>query len=276
VAPPIGLGGVYYTAATDSAPDSGISKDANGTPVAYTIGDTCSGGGGGGATPAHLTLSPKTETDTVDTQASETATVTDTNNNPVPNVVVRFAVTGANAGTYTQTTDQFGQGKITYTGGNTGTDNISAYADTNNSNTKDSGEPSDTATKTWNAPVTMPCTVKITTGGWIIADDGAKSSFGGNAQAATNGSLSGSEQFQDKTAKVDMHSINVTAVTCPSPTQAQIFGTATINGSGSYQYTITVQDGSTTNQPDRYGIKVGSYSSGQHDLGGGTIDIHKN
>jgi hypothetical protein len=118
--------------------------------------------------------------------------------------------------------------------------------------------------------------VKITNGGWITADDGNKSSFGGNAQAATNGSLSGQEQFTDKGAKVDMHSINVTAVSCPSPTQAQIFGTATINGSGAFNYTITVQDGASTNQPDMYGIKVGPYSSGEHVLGAGNVDIHKN
>jgi hypothetical protein len=276
VIPPAAAGGVYWTAALDRAPDSNYSRDSSGSLITYTIGDMCSGGGGGGGTPAHLALAPKTETDTVGTQASETATVTDSSNNPVQGVVVRFSVTGANQGTFTPTTDQFGQAKITYTGTNTGTDNISAYADTNNNTTQDTGEPGDTATKTWNPPVTTPCTVKITNGGWITADDGNKSNFGGNAQAATNGSLSGQEQFRDQGANVDMHSINVTTVTCPSPTQAQIFGTATINGSGTFNYTITVQDGASTNQPDMYGIKVGSYSSGEHSLGGGQIDIHKN
>ena len=65
-------------------------------------------------------------------------------------------------------------------------------------------------------------------------------------------------------------------MTCPSPTQASIFGTATNNGSGAYQFRIDVQDGASTSQPDMYGITVGSYSSGQHNLGGGQVDIHKN
>jgi len=276
VSTPSGAGGVYWTAAADRAPDSGFSKDSSGNLITYKIGDTCSGGGGGGGTPSTLTLAPKTENDTVGTQASETATVKDGSGNPVQGVVVRFTVTGANPGTFTQTTDQFGQAKITYTGGNTGTDNISAYADTNNDNMQETGEPGDTATKTWSPPVSTPCTVKITTGGWITADNGDRANFGGNAQAATNGSLSGQEQFQDQGANVNMHSINVTSVSCPSPTSAQIFGTATINGSGAYNYTITVRDGASTNQPDQYGIKVGSYSSGDHNLGGGQIDIHKN
>jgi len=48
-------------------------------------------------------------------------------------------------------------------------------------------------------------------GGWINANDGDKSSFGGNAQATTNGSVSGQEEYQDKGANEDVHSINVTA-----------------------------------------------------------------
>src|SRR5207245_2179907 len=138
-------------------------------------------------------------------------------------------------------------------------DAISAFADNDGNGTQGSGEPSDTAAKTWVLPVSTPCTVKISNGGWIKANNGDKSSFGGNAQAMTNGSVSGQEQYQDKGANENVHSINVMAVTCPSPTQASIFGTATINGSGTFNFRIDVRDGASTNQPDMYGIMVGSY-----------------
>jgi hypothetical protein len=277
--PPAIAGGVYYTAAADRAPDTNFSKDVNGQPITYKVGDPCTPPPPP-STPASLTLAPKTETDTVGTQASETATVKDLSGDPVPNIVVRFTVTGANPGTFTETTDQFGQAKITYTGQNVGTDNIAAYADTDNSNTQDTGEPGDTATKTWTTPISTPCAVKITNGGWIKADNGDRANFGGNAEATSNGSLKGQEEFQDKGANVSVHSINVTSVTCPSPTQARIFGTATNNGSGTYNFQINVQDGATTNQPDMYGMTLSGtspiYESGEHVLGGGQIDIHKN
>ena len=64
-------------------------------------------------------------------------------------------------------------------------------------------------------------------------------------------------------------------MTCSSPTQASIFGTATNNGSGAFDFRIDVQDGASTNQPDMYGIMVGSYQSGEHVLGGGNVYIHR-
>jgi hypothetical protein len=161
----------------------------------------------------------------------------------------------------------------------TGTDTITAFADTNTDGSQDNGEPGDTAGKTWVTPVSTPCAVKITNGGWITADDGNKANFGGNAQAFSDGSLSGQETFQDKGANINIKSSTITAVTCPSPTQAKIFGTATNNGSGAYNFEIDVQDGATIGQQDMYGISVSNgnpfYASGGHAVGGGNIDIHK-
>ncbi|MGB2952741.1 MAG: Ig-like domain-containing protein, partial [Gaiellaceae bacterium] len=226
-----------------------------------------------------LTLSPKTETDNVFTTASETATVKDANGKPVPGVVVRFTVTGANPTSGSQTTDQFGQATFSYTGQNTGVDTIKAFADTNNNGAQDTGEPSDTATKTWVTQVTSPgCTVKITNGGTIIAANGDQSSFGGNAQASSSGS-SGQEQYQDHGPKqpLNAHSIDISSVTCnPQQTQATIEGHATINGSGSYTFQIIVQDNGSSGSSDAYGIRLSNgYNSGVQPLRSGNVDIHK-
>jgi Bacterial Ig-like domain (group 1) len=264
--------GVYYTAAADRAPDSNYGAN-------YVVGQTCLQPPPPG-TPTSLTLAPKTETDNVFTTASETATVKDANGNPVPGVVVRFTVTGANPTSGSQTTDQFGQATFSYTGQNTGVDTIKAFADTNNNGSQDAGEPSDTATKTWVTQVTTPgCTVKITNGGTIVAANGDQGSFGGNAQASSSGSSSGQEQYQDHGPKqpLNAHSIDVSSVTCNAQqTQATIEGHATINGSGSYTFQIIVQDNGSGGSSDAYGIRLSNgYNSGVQPLSGGNVDIHK-
>jgi len=79
-------------------------------------------------------------------------TVTATLANPgtaVNNVVVHFAVTGANPQSGTAVTNASGQATLTYTGANTGTDTVSAYADLNNNSAQDTGEPSASVSVTW-------------------------------------------------------------------------------------------------------------------------------
>jgi len=268
--------GLRYIARADRAPDSDYGAD-------YVVAQTC--------TPppppppssaASLTLAPKTETNNVFTQASETATVKDASAPPkaVPGVVVRFTVTGANPGSGSQTTDQFGQAVFTYTGQNAGIDTIAAYADKNNNGVKDSGEPSDTATKTWVVPSSTPgCEIKITGGGTIVAANGDQGNFGGNAQISSTGSPSGQEQYQDHgpAQPLNAKSTSVTSIVCSSDkTQATIYGQATINGSGSYVYRIVLQDNGSSGSTDAYGIRLNSgYDSGVRSLRSGNVDIHK-
>ena len=98
-----------------------------------------------------------------------------------------------------------------------GADAIEAYADNDNDNTQDPGEPFDTASKIWTVPTSTPmCEAKITQGGWIIADNGDRGSFGGNAKADQNGNPSGQENYQDHGPAQPMHvkSTQVTAITC--------------------------------------------------------------
>jgi hypothetical protein len=109
------------------------------------------------ATPATLTLDPDTDTNTVGAPHTVTATVTDASDNPTPGVTVRFSVTGANNANGSSTTDANGQASFTYTGTVTGSDAITAFADTDNDGLQDPDEPGDTAAKTWTAgpPATL-------------------------------------------------------------------------------------------------------------------------
>ncbi|HYZ18310.1 MAG TPA: Ig-like domain-containing protein [Gaiellaceae bacterium] len=100
--------------------------------------------------PASLELDPKAASNDVQSQHCVTATVRDLFQNPVPKVIVRFAVTGVNTKVGSETTDSSGQATFCYTGGTTaGADVITAYADTDKDSTQDPGEPGDVATKTW-------------------------------------------------------------------------------------------------------------------------------
>jgi hypothetical protein len=227
--------------------------------------------------PATLTLAPKTDTNTVDQQHCVTATVKDALGNPTPNIVVRFSVTGSVSTTGSQTTNAMGQATFCYTGpALPGADVITAYADTNNNNVEDVGEPDDIAAKTWVIPVsTLGC--KVTYGGRITAANGDKATFGGNAKVPASGPQ-GQEEYQDHGPTMDMnvHSIDVDAVTCSADgTSASIFGTATINGSGTFDYRIDVTDNGEPGTADTYRIRLSTgYDSGVQVLVGGNVQLH--
>jgi hypothetical protein len=228
------------------------------------------------ANPATLTLAPKTMTNVVDAQHCVTATVKDAFMNATPGITVRFTVTGAVNTTGAVVTNAAGQAQFCYTGpALPGMDAITAFADTNNNGTKDLGEPSDIASKTWVLP-TSTAGCKVTYGGRITASNGDKGTFGGNAKAD---GLKGEEEYQDHGPVKDMnvHSIDVRAVTCNAAgTSASIFGTATIDGSGTFNYRIDVVDnGEPGAGSDTYRIRLSNgYDSGVKTLLGGNIQIH--
>jgi hypothetical protein len=148
------------------------------------------------------------------------------------------------------------------------------------SNTQNAGEPSDTATKTWTLPTGItPCEIKITSGGWIVTNAGDQGSFGGNATETTIGADSGQQEYQDHgpAQPLNVHSLNVQAVTCNSTfTSASIFGKATIDGSGSHNYRIDIEDlAEPGTGVDTYRMRLDTgYDSGKHRLRGGNIQIH--
>jgi hypothetical protein len=226
--------------------------------------------------PATLTLAPKTASNTVDAQHCVTATVKDAFMNPTPGIHVVFTVTGAVNTSGNVVTNGSGQAQFCYTGpALPGNDAISAFADTNNNGTQDVGEPSDTASKSWVLPGSTPgC--KVTNGGRITASNGDKATFGGNAQAD---GLSGQEEYQDHgpAESMNVHSIDITAVVCNTAgTSASIFGTATVNGAGSFDFRIDVADNGEPGRNDTYRIRLSNgYDSGVQTLAaGGNVQIH--
>ena len=225
--------------------------------------------------PATLTLNPAAATNTVDSQHCVTATVQDASGSPVANVVVRFQVSGAIDTSGSATTGANGEATFCYVGPPLpGSDAISAFADSNTDNVQDPGEPIGVAEKTWVLPAsTVGC--EITNGGWIIAANGDRATFGGNAKANESGETQGQQVYQDHGAaqRLSMQSINVLAIVCDGSTRASIFGQATIDGSGPFNFRINVQD--LGKGQDTYWLLVDGYNSGEQVLRGGNIQIRR-
>ncbi len=126
---------------------------------------------------------------------------------------------------------------------------------------------------------TIGCEVSLNDGGWITALNGDQGSFGGNAKVDGSSVTSGQQEYQDHgpLQAANVKATTVDAVICDeSAGTAEIYGTATVNGAGSYEYRIRVKDGGPGNDPgDRYGIIVPgiAYDSGDQPLGGGNINI---
>jgi hypothetical protein len=237
---------------------------------------------------ATLTLTPTTATNMVGTTHCVTATVRDAFGNPVPSVTVRFSVptaiaTAAAPSSGSATTNANGQAQFCYSAALPGTDAIHAYADSDGDASQDPGEPFGDATKVWTPPAsTSFCEVSITNGGWIIATNGDRATFGGNAKVNSTGSIvQGQEEYQDHGPAMprNVKSIQLLATTCDTtsnPKTATIYGRATVNGGGDFVFRIDVTDGGNGGSTDSYGILMSDgYASGQHLLGGGNVYIHK-
>jgi hypothetical protein len=226
--------------------------------------------------PATLDLQPETATNVVDDEHCVTATVEDEFGNVTPGITVEFSVaptTFRTPSSGSDVTDASGEAEFCYTSALPGGDVISAFADTDGDGAQTGDEPGDTAAKTWVLPgSTAGC--MVSNGGRITAANGDKATFGGNAKGT---GPSGQEEYQDHGSAVDInvHSINVLAVTCSADeTSASIFGTATINGAGSFDYRIDVTDEGEPGTADTYRIRLSSgYDSGAQLLSGGNVQI---
>jgi hypothetical protein len=231
--------------------------------------------------PAIVTVDPPAAVNEIDTEHCVTATVTDAFGNPTPGVTVFFEVTGSNQASGTGTTGGDGETEeFCYTGRLFGEDLITAVADADDSGEPDPGDPTGTATKTWLLPPPpLPCDVIVTEGGWIIAANGDRASFGGNAHAEVGGEVKGQQTYQDHgpAQRMTVKSIEVLTVLCSQDgTRASIFGLATIDGSGQHAFRIDVRDlGEPGVGRDTYGILLSTgYDSGEQVLQGGNIQIH--
>ena len=120
------------------------------------------------------------------------------------------------------------------------------------------------------------CEVTITNGGMIIASNTDPATFGGVARVSL-GIVSGQEEYQimGPSEPINVHSISVTMVQCTNDRQAaSIFGLATINGSGSFNFQIDVEDNGEPGTADKYRMQVNGYDSGLQTLVGGNVQIH--
>jgi beta-propeller repeat-containing protein len=227
--------------------------------------------------PATVTLNPPSATNPVDSQHCVTATVKDASGVVVANVVVRFAVSGSVNTSGSATTDSNGEATFCYFGPPLpGADTITAFADTDGNSVQDSGEPIGVAEKTWVVPPSTPL-CEVTNGGWIVAENGDRATFGGSARANESGATQGQEEYFDHgpAQSLKMNSINVLAVVCDGSTRASIFGQATVAG-GLFNFRINVQDvGGAGKGQDTYQVLVNGYNSGEQILGGGNVEIRR-
>jgi hypothetical protein len=254
--------------------DSNVWSDNSGGGYAVQDNDVLVENLCGTGPPATLDLQPEADTNSVGDQHCVTATVEDVFGDPTPGITVRFAVTGSVATGGSDATDGSGQATFCYTGpALPGADVITAYADTNNNAVQDTGEPGDRATKRWVLPPSV-AGCKVTYGGRITAANGDKATFGGNAKEPP----AGQAQYQDHgpAASMRVHSTVVQSVTCSADgTQASIFGQATIDGLGTFDFRIDLEDLGEPGTSDTYRIRLSNgYDSGKQVLEGGNVQIH--
>jgi hypothetical protein len=230
--------------------------------------------------PVLLVLNPSIAVNAVGTEHCVTATAFDAMDGPVEGVLVVFTVTGSVTASGSATTDASGNAAFCYNGPPfPGEDVITAFADADEDGTQDPDELSAVATKTWVLPPSSPlCEIKITQGGRITAQNGDKATFGGVARSTESGETSGQEEYQDHgpAQPMNVHSINVLAITCDGANEASIYGQATVDGSGSHFYRIKVRDRGEPGILDTYWIILSNgYDSGDKRLQGGNVQIHR-
>lgn len=290
------LGGTNVDVATSIALDargsaylggSTGSTDFPTTPAAYN--PTYNGGLRDGfavkisdaGPPATVVLTPAAATNPVGTQHCVTATVEDAFGGASPDVVVDFTVAGSTMTSGSAATDDNGQATFCYQGpALPGADTITAYADANGNGAFDPAEPVGAAAKVWVLPATSTeCVVTVSGGGHIVATNGDRATFGGNARVREDGEANAHLQYTDHgpAQPTKMHTLDVLAIVCDGPSSATIYGTARVDGHGTVQYRIRVQDnGEPGAGRDVYGILLDTgYYSGEQPLVSGNIQVRR-
>jgi hypothetical protein len=115
---------------------------------------------------------------------------------------------------------------------------------------------------------------KVTGGGWIDVI-GGKGTFGLTAKASSVTNSSGNLTYQDHgTLGRTVKSIAITTVVVTGNC-AQILGTATVNGNGSFGFQVNVCDnGEPGKDSDTFSINMSDGYTAAGTLGGGNIQIH--
>lgn len=103
--------------------------------------------------------------------------------------------------------------------------------------------------------------------------------FGGNAKVSSSGISTGQQEYHDHgpVQPLTVKAIDVQALVCSDDrTQASLFGHATVDGSGYYEYEIDLEDAGEPGTNDTYRILIPGfpYTSGlPKKLGGGNVQI---
>jgi len=125
---------------------------------------------------------------------------------------------------------------------------------------------------------TPNCELKISDGGWILTPCNDVGTFGGNAKVSSSGVATGQQEYQDHgpLSQLTVNTIDVQAVTCnDNRDKASVFGHASVDGTGSHEYEIDLEDNGEPGTSDKYRIFVPDigYESGPQTLKGGNVQI---
>jgi len=219
--------------------------------------------------PANLTLTPPTATNPVGTTHTVTATVTDSSATLLPDIVVRFTVTGSVSTTGQCTTNASGQCTFTYSGPVLpGADAIAAFADSNGNTTHETDEPTATAAKTWVLPAST--TGKVDGGGKILVS-GSKVDFDLKAKSDEHG-VKGSCEVSNKEPKRKIKCTNATVLVV-SGNGATFYGDATDDGIATTYAIHVVDNGDPGKGNDTFSITTASGYSVSGTLTDGNIKV---
>jgi RHS repeat-associated protein len=158
----------------------------------------------------------------VGTMASLVATLKDSGGQPIPRFPIQLTVTGANAGTSTQTTDANGVATFTYVGNKVGTDVLAAVA------LRSSPLPAAAVSLAWNAPEDQT----VVTQGWIGAPI-HQSEITGEAPITIAGGVtltSGTVTYWPLNAPDQIHTLATSVSGGPGATIATLDTTTMANG----------------------------------------------
>jgi hypothetical protein len=129
-------------------------------------------------------------------------------------------------------------------------------------------------------PPPKPCRDFVTGGGWIQGHFDAKghkndkATFGVSG-GIKNGKFWGQLSFNDHDKNgVKVKSTSVTAYIFIDPVTRQIEGTCTINGQGSFTYTVVVVDNGEPGRNDSFSLVLSNDYSVSGTLKGGNIQLH--
>jgi hypothetical protein len=113
---------------------------------------------------------------------------------------------------------------------------------------------------------------KVTGGGSILVT-GGKGTFGLNAMASSPTTPQGNVTYQDHPTGMTVKSTVITALVVFG-NHARIFGKATINGAGSFDFVVDVDEAGEPGGSDKFAIQLSNGYTAGGTLSGGNIQIH--